>query len=1155
MNIRLVAYRKATNAATSDSAYNLDLQETPSISLNFQFSDVKEPEKRKGNYSQTFKLPFTDNNNAFFQNWFNVNLETLVFSTRTKFDAVLFVGSVPQFEGSIQLKAVYQKAQVYEIVLMSNTSDLFSVIGNNKLKDVFLNDDGSYSDELNHTLIYENMVLSWNGSTSTFVNTQAPPVSLQDADSQVQKVMYPLSVTKPKFYYDIDTNRYLNMSNPAAYSNDLQTQYMADVTQFSPSVQIKELFKLIIARAGFSYTSTFIDGNYFGNLFMTTCNHISIPVIPTTSTGGELNGFASVGDANATFFNYTFAGGITFDCDDDFSFSRVPANQRVPIPTLSPLQTVPSDENNIFNSTESYLTRQDLNMTAVNVGFGVTMINVADCNSAENFANIEAKMYRFDVANNSIDWTTYYSWVSQNMNISAAGVVNSTFDQTLSLNAVPLNTSVVIVARARNIKKLDPASSTQVSLGTNQNLPGFGGCYTKMYVSWVGYGTNQYGKIVDIPSCIDDKLTQKSFLKDIIERFNLVVLSDPDNANNLLIEPYNDYLSQGVIKHWTNKLDTSKEIIVKDTTSMQKKSIILGDLEDVDMWNKTIKAEQPTYNPYGKIEILETNNDFAKGEMKNNSIFSPYINERIFRNEDTDLGTIQVNMAIQYEYSYKGSSPNIENPLEATKPKMFYYNGSATSVVGDSGVTNYYLHKQNTDGSVVAIEFGKYPLCTPFELSTSSGVATLTTTTRSLYWNQAPPLCGDLTVFNYNQNSVLSLNSLYYEYWQTYLNTIYNEESRIMECYLNLDSVDIFNFKFNDEIFIKDTYWRILNISNYQVGGQASTKVTLIKAGEIYGGTCNDCNYIPGLYNGQNQIGPFLVFCPSDNAGCTPDFTAPNYSGIYVDVPSCEAAGGTSWTQIQFQAANGLYPCMANTGSLPINLATIFSYKSLFSGDGTKSLIAGKVNGYNVPLIVGNNTDKYSQALTPYYGNDIIVKYNTTPRNIPQIIGESHRIILSGHTIANTKGYAFIQGDENEKKLIIPSDSNTLIRVKGISTVVGGTSATHPVGSTEAFAYYTGFKTDGTTSTQLGTIGGTAEFSIKESGVTGACSLYIDISNGELRFGLQDIETDTKRVWELSVEMDINLVPNIHLPFSTDYALYQNGNNIELQNGNYLLWN
>ena len=32
MNIRLVAYRKATSVSTSDTAYNLDLQEAPNRS-------------------------------------------------------------------------------------------------------------------------------------------------------------------------------------------------------------------------------------------------------------------------------------------------------------------------------------------------------------------------------------------------------------------------------------------------------------------------------------------------------------------------------------------------------------------------------------------------------------------------------------------------------------------------------------------------------------------------------------------------------------------------------------------------------------------------------------------------------------------------------------------------------------------------------------------------------------------------------------------------------------------------------------------------------------------------------------------------------------------------------------------------------------------
>ena len=84
MNVRIVAYRPPDSTTTNDTAYELDLQEAPNISLNFQFSDIKEPETRKGSYSQTFKLPFTENNNNFFENWYNVNLETLVFSTTKK---------------------------------------------------------------------------------------------------------------------------------------------------------------------------------------------------------------------------------------------------------------------------------------------------------------------------------------------------------------------------------------------------------------------------------------------------------------------------------------------------------------------------------------------------------------------------------------------------------------------------------------------------------------------------------------------------------------------------------------------------------------------------------------------------------------------------------------------------------------------------------------------------------------------------------------------------------------------------------------------------------------------------------------------------------------------------------------------------------------
>ena len=91
--------------------------------------------------------------------------------------------------------------------------------------------------------------------------------------------------------------------------------------------------------------------------------------------------------------------------------------------------------------------------------------------------------------------------------------------------------------------------------------------------------------------------------------------------------------------------------------------------------------------------------------------------------------------------------------------------------------------------------------------------------------------------------------------------------------------------------------------------------------------------------------------------------------------------------------------------------------------------------------------------------------------------------------------------------------------------------------------------------TQLGTAGGTPEFTLKESGLASTCTLSI-LSNGRnIEFGLQDSQTDTKRVWQITVDVDINNIYNIETSFTETYAMYQNFDYINLQNGEYLLWN
>lgn len=1141
MKVRLVAYRPKTTSDSQDSTFQLDLQEEPNVALNFQFSDIKEPDTRKSSYSQTFKLPFTNNNHKFFQDWYNVNIDTLVYNTRTKFNATLYVGTVPQFEGSLQLKGVYQKAQMYEVVLMSNTADLFSIIGEKKLRDTLRNDDGTYSAEFNHTFNETQMENSWNGSSNSFVN--AAGTSLRDTDVDVQKVMYPMSVTQPEFYWEQGSNQFLDMT-AADISDPIDAfPYMVSLLQFRPAIQIKALLKLIVARAGFSYTSTFLDSAYFGKIFMTTANHLGESTLPTVNAdGSDFAGNLAAGN-NVAWGTVIVTSGIGVCVE--LTPQKLEAGSEC------------EDNQNQWNSTYDYFTKTHPTQTELFAKHRIYYNNISACENDEPML-FDAYLEGWNTTSNTPITSEVWDTIS--------GIeINNTSQQythIFDISEVPLNTSFRIMLKGYALQRTSGSGTAYLKFGaetSSQFECNGSNRYSKVSCIWDNYSTGIYDSIISIPMCIDPEITQKDFLKDIIQRFNLVILSDPDDSSNLLIEPYNDYLAQGSIKDWTKKLDTSKEVIVRDTTSLQKKSVKLTDLEDVDAANKSFKEKYPNINVYGHASVEVTNNQFASGELTNNPIFSPYINNRIYPNSDQTLDSYPVNMVVQYEYSYETDDEGINIPVTSaeTKPKLFWYNGTATTVKDSADNTlTYNLHYQPVVGQAINTKtFTTYPVCTPYDITPSSDAYTLGPTNKSLYWWNNPPITQS-DIFNYNSSSgTWSSNTLYGLYWKGYLDNIYSTEARIMECSLNLNEVDIFNFKFNDEIFIKDTYWRILSISNYQVGQQASTKVKLLKVIDSLN-NCSDCNYVPGFdANGSNIYNNFFyIWCPEGTPNCTPSVDPADPVGIYANPECCECQGGDPMYSATAYADQGLYPCML-AGSLPLVVQDKINLTSILGQGTLRDVMSGTLAGLNKPLVRGIDNDKYSKPILPLYGDDIVIKYKSKRKNIPQIEGESHRIILTGHTDGNTRGYAYPEGSVNSKPLILPTNTNCVIKVKGTSTVIKSTNATYVLGTTEVFAYHTGFKNTVDGATQIGLAGGVVDFRIGETGIATSCTLYIDMDNNRLRFGLDDSQTDTKRIWSLAVDIEVNRIAHFSLGYDENFALYQNGDYILFENGDIMIWN
>ena len=1204
--VRLVAYRKKIASSNFDTAYELDLQEAPNVSLNFQFADLKEPEKRKANYSQTFKLPFTKNNNIFFESWYNVNAESLVFDTQKRFSAVIYVGTISQFEGSLQLRAVYQKAGYYEVVVLSASADLFTNVGGAKLKDVFLLDDGTYSYDLNHTFTGDNVEKSWDGTATNFYSIKADSSqgpALKDPDWNIQKVMYPLTISIKNCVYrsgmfaqdagslrvtqsTLDNWPGFSIENGAIGLGPLMHIKSSMLTQLKPAIQIKELFKRIIAKAGFSYTSQFIDSEYFSKIFMTLGTQQGVPAPVVIQTPGATEGMCVVGkESDST--TYEFPVGTEILPIENMVWT---ADRNTPDAGYSR----PTDPSGFWNTSGNYFIRTDLAMKQIVLQWRSKWTNVTN---VETIANGNP----FTIKLQPMNWNTNAyvgdpsTWVTASCMYGYSELTGGFAFTMINLEDVPVGVKhrILIDVELHEWMRDDTNQPVTFQLfagksftgaydGSGQDLAtsGFNNMYNNLGLGWDGYGQFIYNKVVDVPSNIDSSITQKAFLKDVIERFNLVVLTDPDNPEGIIIEPYDTFIGSGTIKYWTDKLDTSKESIVKDTTLMQKKTVLFSDVEDIDLMNKALKDNAPSYNVWGKKEMVFPN-DFAKGILKNSPIFAPFITQAVFEGSTPESGST-CNLMVNYALTYKENAETesgYDNVLEPTKPKLFYYSGTPTAFEADDPVYNpnnyWHMHyvlveNANTvnmvaDGGwsdyIKAKQFTTFPKCSAYELSPT---ANLNPSNRSLFWGDVPPV--DQGFSNFSVSS-MSQKSLYNVYWRSYLNSIYNPEARVMECYMNLNEVDISNFSFSDEIFIKDSYWRILSIKNYQVGVKASCKVTLLKVLDSFDTTCPGCGQVIAgsvtTESGSSWVGTFgdsgsqlYVWCPETDPDCTPT----NPADYILTSEECCTCNGGNWYSNAVNAS-GLSACEAFAGSPPVTRASGNYPASILQLPGQKSLITGKVNVDSLPFLRGSNTGKFSSPMLSPMRDDIIIKYTNHKGAagvaLPLLNGESHRVVLIGYTSGTTRGYAYAEGNNAAPNSItIPNNCNLIMKVKGIVTVIGGTSSTYTVGTTEGFAYHTAFKRIGDTVSQIETAGGVNDWRMKEVGAN-TCSLYIDAdsTNYYLRFGLDDTQADTERVWQLSVDLDVNNINNMVVPLGRNYAVWEDGSQIELQNYSPLIWN
>lgn len=289
-------------------------------------------------------------------------------------------------------------------------------------------------------------------------------------------------------------------------------------------------------------------------------------------------------------------------------------------------------------------------------------------------------------------------------------------------------------------------------------------------------------------------INQRDFIMGIFKMFNLFIDIDPDNPTNLIIEPYEDFFTGS--DDLTPYLDTSKPFEITPMGMLKGKRYEMKYKSDKDYLNE--RYEQAYGEVYGQknADIL---NDFLIDTYTIQPIFSATPSSGNSGNDRVipDMSFIDQNGVV------KTGQSNI---------RILYWGG-----LKNTAKTWYIFQTLPTTTSKTQYPYAGH-LNDPYAptIDLSYGVPQV------LYYKAS---FGELFEQSYTDNN------LYNAYWSKYIKEITDRNSKLVTCYMDLKAVYT-TLSFRKSYYIKDAYYRLLEVSDYNVNGSETAKCMFLKVQE-----------------------------------------------------------------------------------------------------------------------------------------------------------------------------------------------------------------------------------------------------------------------------------------------------------------------------------
>jgi hypothetical protein len=459
---------------------------------------------------------------------------------------------------------------------------------------------------------------------------------------------------------------------------------------------------------------------------------------------------------------------------------------RVSIPTL----TEDFDTEAAFNpATKTYTIEQSgvyLFKFAMSIVSGIGIVNTPPA------SEITA---RIKVYSPSLSSTQYYSAT----NVAASGQASlGTLESYayLSVNSAPFSPFVYGSngANASTGIFLVPGDEVSIEIVSTANPTSNG---TSQQIDFLQFSMNKAQLLPDeIDLAVNApqyKLTD--FVRDLMMMHNAVMIPDYSGFDTIDMIPIKEYLSTGDILDWTDKLHIDDMITITPSSEYQMRRQKFSWSEGADAASQAYKSAGRTF---GYLELYDTQSDFTQGDRAISLTACSTPNQLLWGD---DQWTIPKFINNEYEYVIPG-------PRMLYINRDFQYNVAVRDAFYVSPFNTISLSNLIFDQYFVVNHVGQYYEPIP------------NFNTLDLNFGQEIPL------HPINQTA---FNTLFYRYYSEYLAEVYSPESKVMEASFMLNVSDIINLQYNASIFIKDSYWRILEINDYTLGENQVTRCKLIR--------------------------------------------------------------------------------------------------------------------------------------------------------------------------------------------------------------------------------------------------------------------------------------------------------------------------------------